>query len=41
MPHTPGMSVVSSVFRATVMSQVDVPRIFTSVPEATPEPTAP
>jgi len=41
MPQSPGTSASFFVFGAIAMSQVLVPMIFTSVPGATPEPTAP
>ena len=41
MPQTPGMSASSLSFGMTIMSQVLVPRILTSVPSLMPAPTAP
>ncbi len=41
MPHRPGMSGSASASGATIMSQVLVPMIFTSVPGLMPAPTAP
>ena len=41
MPHRPGMSGKRSSNGATIMSQVLVPMIFTSVPGRMPAPTAP
>ena len=41
MPHRPGMSGNRRSSGATIMSQVLVPMIFTSVPGLMPAPTAP
>ena len=41
MPHRPGMSGNAPSTGATIMSQVLVPMIFTSVPGLMPAPTAP
>ena len=41
MPQMPGMSASFWASGATAMSQVEVPMILTSVPAATPAPTAP
>ena len=41
MPQMPGTSAILSATGAIAQSQVDVPMIFTSVPVAMPEPTAP